>query len=35
MIQRKRLRQLDKSRWAPPEKVIIEVPQPQAIEKYY
>ena len=35
MIQRKRLRQLDKSGRAPPDKVIIEVPQPQAIEKYY
>jgi len=35
MIQRKRLCQLDKSSWAPPDKVIIEVPQPKAIEKYY
>ena len=35
MIQRKRLRQLDKSGRAPPEKVIIEVPQPKAIVKYY
>ena len=35
MIQRKRLRQLDKSGRAPPDKVIIEVPQPKAITKYY
>ena len=35
MIQRKRLRQLDKSSRAPPDKVIIEVPQPKAIKKYY
>ena len=35
MIQCKRLCQLDKSGWAPPEKVIIEVPQPQTIKKYY
>ena len=31
MIQRKRLRQLDKSGRAPPDKVIIEVAQPMAI----
>jgi hypothetical protein len=35
MIQRKRLRQLDKSGRAPPDKVIIEVAQPMAIAKYY
>ncbi len=35
MIQRKRLRQLDKSGRAPPDKVIIKVPQPKAIAKYY
>ncbi len=35
MIQRKRLRQLDKSGRAAPDKVIIEVPQPKAIAKYY
>ena len=35
MIQRKCLRQLDKSGRAPPDKVIIEVPQPKAIAKYY
>jgi len=35
MIQRKRLCQLDKSGWALPDKVIIEVPQPKAITKYY
>ncbi|KAL3821904.1 hypothetical protein ACHAXA_008438 [Cyclostephanos tholiformis] len=34
-IQRKRLRQLDKSRRAPPDKVVIEVAQPKAIAKYY
>ena len=34
-IQRKRLRQLDKSGRAPPDKVIIEVDQPKAIERYY
>ena len=34
MIQRKRLRQLDKSSRAPPDKVIIEVPQLKAIKKY-
>ncbi len=35
MIQRKRLRQLDKSGWVPLDKVIIEVPQPKAIATYY
>ncbi|KAL3815427.1 hypothetical protein ACHAXA_009172 [Cyclostephanos tholiformis] len=35
MMQRKRLHQLDKSSRAPPEKVIIKVPQPKAIAKYY
>ena len=35
MIQCKRLRQLDKSGRAPPDKVIIEVAQPKAIAKYY
>ncbi|KAL3815576.1 hypothetical protein ACHAXA_000308 [Cyclostephanos tholiformis] len=35
MIQCKRLCQLDMSGRAPPEKVIIEVPQPKAIAKYY
>ena len=35
MIQRKRLRQLDKSGRVLPDKVIIEVPQPKAIAKYY
>jgi hypothetical protein len=35
MIQRKRLRQLDKSGRAPPDKVIIKVAQPKAIAKYY
>ncbi|KAL3781821.1 LOW QUALITY PROTEIN: hypothetical protein ACHAW5_001131 [Stephanodiscus triporus] len=35
MIQRKRLCQLDKTGRAPPDKVIIEVPQPKAIAKYY
>ena len=34
MIQRKRLRQLDKSGRAPPDKVIIKVAQPMAIAKY-
>ena len=35
MIQRKRLCQLDKFGRAAPDKVIIEVPQPKAIAKYY
>ncbi len=35
MIQRKRLRQLDKSGRVPPDKVIIKVPQTKAIKKYY
>ena len=35
MIQCKRLCQLDKSGWAPPDKVIMEVAQPKAIAKYY
>jgi hypothetical protein len=35
MIQRKRLCQLDKSGWAPPDKVIIKVAQPKAIAKDY
>jgi hypothetical protein len=35
MIQRERLRQLDKSGRAPPDKVIIKVPQPKVIAKYY
>jgi hypothetical protein len=35
MIQRKRLCQLDKSGRAAPDKVIIKVPQPKAIAKYY
>ena len=34
-IFRKRLRQLDKSGRAPPDKVIIQVAQPKAIKKYY
>ena len=34
-IQRKRLRQLNKSGRAPPDKVIIEVTQPKAIKRYY
>ena len=35
MIQRKHLRQLDKSGRAPPDKVIIKVAQSKAIAKYY
>ena len=35
IIQRKRLRQLDKSGRAPPDKVIIKVAQSKAIAKYY
>ncbi len=35
MIQRKRIRQLDKSGRAPPDKVIIKIPQPKAITTYY
>ena len=34
-VFRKRLRQLDKSGRAPPDKVIIEVAQPKAIATYY
>ncbi len=34
MIQHKRLRQLDKFGWAPPDKVIIKDPQPKAATYY-
>ena len=34
-IFHKRLRQLDKSDCAPPDKAIIQVAQPKAIKKYY